>query len=417
MSDYYRKRNGSRGMRTSRGRGAPVASQGRTGYSRRREYRSERDAAPRAVRGVLEMHPKGYGFLRDPDQNYQRIPGDAYVSAELIRKYGLRPGALIEGVAEPTPAGSGPRLIEIQSVEGVPPEKYSDIRSFDDLTPIDPFERIRLEVGPEPITMRVMDLFTPIGKGQRALIVAPPRTGKTILLQQLAASVSKNHPEMYIIMLLIDERPEEVTEMRRVVRGEVVASSMDREVESHVRLANLLVERAKRLAEMGREVFLLIDSLTRLARAHNKYVGTTGRTMTGGIDIRALEVPKRIFGTARKFDEGGSLTVVGTTLIDTGSKMDEVIFQEFKGTGNMELVLDRRLADRRTWPAMDLWQSGTRKEEKLLEPEELRRVTLVRRSLAGLKPVEAMETLLSVLSKHPSNAAFLDHILRAGYNA
>ncbi len=413
MSQKHRRHNIYRGPKSTRGQ-RPMGNSGRIISSPRPTSHSRGSAGPCAVRGVLELHPKGYGFLRDPEQNYQRQSADPYVPAELIRRYGMREGAFVEAVAESTGASNGPRTQKIEAIEGVEPERYSEIRSFDDLTPVDPCERIRLEVGPEPITMRVLDLFAPIGKGQRALIVAPPRTGKTILLQQLAASVSKNHPEMYIIMLLIDERPEEVTEMRRVVGGEVVASSMDREVESHVRLANLLVERAKRLAEMGREVFLLIDSLTRLARAHNKWVGTTGRTMSGGIDIRALEVPKRIFGTARKFDESGSLTVVGTALIETGSRMDEVIFQEFKGTGNMELVLDRKLADRRTWPAMDLWQSGTRKEEKLLEPEELRRVNLVRRSLAGLKPVEAMETLLSVLSKHPSNAAFLDYIGRRG---
>jgi transcription termination factor Rho len=366
----------------------------------------------RQVTGVLEMHPKGYGFLRDHTRNYPREPTDPFVGAELISRYGLREGVMIQGTALVPPSGQGPRLSEIESVEGLKPDDYPRVKKFDDLTAVDPTERIHLEIGAEPLTMRILDLFTPIGKGQRGLIVAPPRTGKTILLQQLAASVTRNHPELYVIMLLIDERPEEVTEMRRCVHGEVVASSMDREVESHVRLASLLVERAKRLTELGKDVFVLLDSITRLARAHNKYVGGSGRTMSGGIDIRALEIPKKLFGTARCFEEQGSLTVMATALIETGSRMDEIIFQEFKGTGNMEVVLDRKLADRRIWPAMDLLQSGTRKEEKLLDAETLRRVTLVRRSLAGLRSVEAMESLVNVLGKHPSNAAFLERVSR-----
>ena len=362
--------------------------------------------------GVLELHPKGYGFLRDHTRNYPRSANDPYVSVELINRLRLREGVLIKGTAEGPPGGQGPRLKVIESIEGLTPDQYSTVKQFDDLTAIDPRERIRLEIGAEPLTMRIMDLFTPIGKGQRGLIVAPPRTGKTILLQHLAASVTKNHPELYLIMLLIDERPEEVTEMRRAVHGEVVASSMDREVESHVRLASLLGERAKRLAEMGKEVFLLLDSITRLARAHNKVVGNSGRTMSGGVDIRALEIPKKLFGSARAFEEGGSLTVMATALIETGSRMDELIFQEFKGTGNMELVLDRKLADRRMWPAMDLWQSGTRKEEKLLDPDTLRRATMLRRSLAGMKTVETMESLIGAMSKHPSNASFLQQVAR-----
>jgi transcription termination factor Rho len=255
-----------------------------------------------------------------------------------------------------------------------------------------------------------MDLLTPIGKGQRGLIVAPPRTGKTILLMHIAQAVTKNHPEMHLIMLLIDERPEEVTEIRRTVRGEVIASSSDRDAVSHVRTAELAVERAKRLAEQGKSVFVLLDSLTRLARAYNRNAGNSGRTMSGGVDSRALEVPKRLFGSARAFDEGGSLTVMGTALIDTGSRMDEVIFQEFKGTGNMELVLDRRLADRRVYPAIDIAQSGTRKEERILPADVLPRVTLLRRSLTQMKPVEAMESLVKKLGEYESNAAFLDRI-------
>ncbi|MBI3465611.1 MAG: transcription termination factor Rho [Planctomycetes bacterium] len=358
------------------------------------------------------MHPKGYGFLRDHTRNYPQEASDPFVGADMISRFRLREGVMISGTAEGPPGGQGLRLKTIASVEGLSPEKYGEVKHFDALTAVDPHEHVRLEIGAEPLTMRIMDLFTPIGKGQRGLIVAPPRTGKTILLQQLAGSVTRNHPELYLIMLLIDERPEEVTEMKRSVKGEVVASSMDREIASHVRLASLLMERAKRLAEMGREVFVLLDSITRLARAHNKYVGDSGRTMTGGIDIRALEVPKKLFGTARKFEEGGSLTVMATALIETGSRMDEIIFQEFKGTGNMELVLDRKLADRRMWPAMDIWQSGTRKEEKLLPPAVLRSVTMVRRSLAGTKPVEAMESIIGALGKHPTNASFLQQVAR-----
>jgi transcription termination factor Rho len=332
------------------------------------------------------------------------------VPGALINRYRLREGVLVEGRIQPSKRGQGPRLKELVKIEGHEPDRYLEVREFDRLTAVDPHEQIILETGPEPLTTRVMDLLTPVGKGQRALIVAPPRTGKTILLQHLAAAVAKNHPEMYVIVLLIDERPEEVTEMRRSVHGEVIASSMDREVESHVRIAQLIVERAKRFAEEGKEVFLLLDSITRMARAFNKWVGTTGRTMTGGIDIRALDIPKKLFGSARLFDEGGSLTVVATALIDTGSRMDEIIFQEFKGTGNMELVLDRKLADRRVWPAIDIQQSGTRKEEKILPPESLQRITLLRRSLSAMNPVEAMESLVNTLAKYPTNEAFLEKV-------
>jgi transcription termination factor Rho len=362
------------------------------------------------ISGVLETHPKGYGFLRDPHHNYQRDPRDPFVPGALINRYRLREGVLVEGRIQPSKRGQGPRLKELVKIEGHEPDRYLEVREFDRLTAVDPHEQIILETGPEPLTTRVMDLLTPVGKGQRALIVAPPRTGKTILLQHLAAAVAKNHPEMYVIVLLIDERPEEVTEMRRSVHGEVIASSMDREVESHVRIAQLIVERAKRFAEEGKEVFLLLDSITRMARAFNKWVGTTGRTMTGGIDIRALDIPKKLFGSARLFDEGGSLTVVATALIDTGSRMDEIIFQEFKGTGNMELVLDRKLADRRVWPAIDIQQSGTRKEEKILPPESLQRITLLRRSLSAMNPVEAMESLVNTLAKYPTNEAFLEKV-------
>jgi transcription termination factor Rho len=359
---------------------------------------------------VLELHPKGYGFLRDPARNFVAQPGDAYVPAPLISKHGLREGLLLAGLVEPgRRGGGGPRLARLDSIEGQAPERYVQ-RTFDDLTPIDPHERIRLETGAEPLTTRVMDLLAPIGKGQRGLIVAPPRTGKTILLQHIAQAVARNHPEMALMVLLIDERPEEVTEMRRTVRGQVFASSSDRDSINHARLAELVMERAKRLAEQGRQAFVLLDSITRLSRAYNRNVGNSGRTMSGGIDSRAMEVPRRLFGSARAFEEGGSLTVMGTALIDTGSRMDDYIFQEFKGTGNMELVLDRKLADRRIFPAMDISQSGTRKEERLMDPEVLRRVTLLRRTLVAMRPVEAMEMLVKQLGKSASNEAFLDRI-------
>jgi transcription termination factor Rho len=360
--------------------------------------------------GVLELHPKGHGFLRDPARNYKVNPRDVYIGNPILTKFRLRQGAHLTGLVTASARGDeGPKMTELLEIEGRDPETYLDLRTFDDLTAVDPFDRFRLEVGPEPMGMRVMDLLTPIGKGQRGLIVAPPRTGKTILLQQLAASITQNHPEVQLIFVLVDERPEEVTEIRRSVRGEVIASSSDHAAEDHIRLAQLAVDRAKRIAESGGQVLILLDSLTRLARAHNKG-SSSGRTMSGGMDIRAMDVPKRLFGAARTFDEGGSLTVLATALIETGSRMDELIFQEFKGTGNMEVVLDRRLADRRVWPAIDILQSGTRKEERLLDPETLSRITLLRRSLSGVKPMEAMESLVLQLGKYPTNAAFLDKI-------
>ena len=365
--------------------------------------------AERTCSGVLELQGKGHGFLRNPARNFKAAQTDAYIGSALLAQFQLRQGVYLTGRTESARQGEGPRVAELLEIEGHAPEKYLNLRLFDDLTAIDPRDRLRLETGPEPMGMRMMDLLTPIGKGQRGLIVAPPRTGKTILLQQLAESVAKNHPEVHLLVLLIDERPEEVTEMRRSVRGEVIASSSDHTTEEHIRLAQLTVDRAKRIAEAGGQVLILLDSLTRLARAYNKG-SNSGRTMSGGIDIRALDVPKRLFGAARTFDEGGSLTVLATALIETGSRMDEVIFQEFKGTGNMEVVLDRKLADRRVWPAIDLQQSGTRKEELLLDPETLSRVTLLRRSLAGMKPAEAMESLIRQMSKYASNADFLEKI-------
>jgi transcription termination factor Rho len=356
------------------------------------------------------MHPNGYGFLRDPTNNYMRELTDPFVPGSMIEKFSLREGVQVQGMVQPGRRQQGPRLREILDVDGMPPDDYKNVKTFDQLTPINPEYWLRLETGPEPMTTRVMDLLTPLGKGQRALIVAPPRTGKTILLQHISHGIATNFPGVKLIVLLIDERPEEVTDMRRAVKGEVVASSLDRDIESHVRLAQLVVERCRRLAEMGKDVVMLLDSITRVARAFNKWIGNTGRTMTGGIDVKAMDIPKKLFATARLFEEGGSLTIVGTALIDTGSRMDELIFQEFKGTGNMELVLDRKLADRRIWPAIDISQSGTRREEKLLPPETLHAVTMLRRTLATMHPVDAMEQLTAKLAKFKSNREFIDLI-------
>jgi transcription termination factor Rho len=362
------------------------------------------------VQGILERNPKGFGFLRDPKKNFRIQPLDAYVPGEFIDRYNLAEGVELAGPLEPPRRGFGPRLQSVSSIEGADPAAYHR-RNWDELTAIDPSRLIRLEAGAEPLTTRVMDLFTPIGMGQRGLIVAPPRSGKTVLLQHIAQSVVKNHPEMKLIMLLIDERPEEVTEMKRNVKGDVFASSSDADTFSHLKLAESIIERAKRIAESGRDVLVLLDSLTRLARAYNKHSGS-GRTMSGGIDSRALDVPKRLFGSARAFEEGGSLTILGTALIETGSRMDDVIFQEFKGTGNMELVLDRQLAERRIWPAINLGASGTRKEEKLIPAADYERIVLLRRSLMQLKPIEAMEGVVKQLKATASNAEFLDMLAK-----
>jgi transcription termination factor Rho len=362
------------------------------------------------VRGILELHPKGYGFIRSAENDFGAQDIDPFVSSTLVEKYHLREGIMIRGEVGAGNRGQGPRLQEIESIDGRPPEDFSAIKHFDDLTPINPHAQIKLETGKRPITMRVMDLLTPIGKGQRALLVAPPRSGKTMLLQDIANSISTNHPEIHLIVLLIDERPEEVTEMRRMVNGEVIASSMDRDVESHVRISQLIVERGKRLAESGKDCVILLDSITRTARAFNKWVGNSGRTGTGGLDVRALDIPRKMFGTARLFDEGGSLTVIATALIETGSRMDDAIFQEFKGTGNMELVLSRDLADRRIWPAIDIGRSGTRREEKILSPETLDAMIQLRRALVSMNATDAMTELVRKLEMFETNAEFLERV-------
>ncbi|MCS7016696.1 MAG: transcription termination factor Rho, partial [Gemmatales bacterium] len=335
--------------------------------------------------GILEMHPKGFGFLRQPGRRLEGSTGDVYVPAPLIIKYGLREGMWVAGkLMEGN--GVGPRLATVEAIEGQPPELLRR-RDFDKLTPIDPNFWLRLETGPQPLTTRVIDLLCPIGKGQRGLIVAPPRSGKTILLQHIAQAVAKNYPDVKVMVLLVDERPEEVTEMKRSIPGDVFASSNDNRSAEHIRLAEMVFERAKRLAEMGYDVFLLLDSLTRLSRAYNKQIDSGGKIMSGGLDVRALEVPRRLFGTARAFEEGGSLTVIATCLVETGSRMDDIIFEEFKGTGNLEIVLDRKLAERRVFPAISIPQSGTRKEERLFPPQMYQQIVLLRRALSAMKPV------------------------------
>ena len=360
--------------------------------------------------GMLEMHPNGYGFLRSPANNFSRERSDPFVPGTMIEKFGLRPGVLINAKVQPARRQQGPRVRELIDVDGVTPEEYTEVKNFDQLTPINPEQWYQLETGPTPLTTRVMDLLTPLGKGQRALIVAPPRSGKTVMIQHIAHGISENYPDSKLIVLLIDERPEEVTDMRRNVNGEVVASSLDEDIESHVRLSEMMIERCKRLAESGQDVFLLLDSITRLARAFNKWVGNSGPVMSGGVNIKAMDTPKKLFSAARAFEEGGSLTIVGTALIDTGSRMDNLIFEEFKGTGNMELVLDRNLADRRVWPAIDISKSGTRREELLLKPKTLDAVTMLRRTLSTMHPVDAMEQLTRQLNKRETNEEFISLI-------
>ncbi len=358
--------------------------------------------------GILEMHPNGYGFLRTNKDNYSRERTDPFVPGTMIEKFGLRQGCGVRAMMQPARRQQGPRVREIIDIDGMAPDQYITTKNFDSLTAINPEQWLRLEVGPQPLTNRVIDLLSPLGKGQRSLIVAPPRSGKTIMLQHISRGIAINHPDVHLIVLLVDERPEEVTDMRRnVINGEVIASSLDEDVDSHVRLSQLVLDRCRRLAEMGKDVFLLMDSITRLARAFNKWVGNAGPTMTGGVNIKAMDIPKKLFATARAFAEGGSLTIVGTALVDTGSRMDDLIFQEFKGTGNMELVLDRRLADRRVWPAIDITQSGTRREELLLDAETLHAVTMLRRTLNTMHPVDAMEQLTKQLSRFPSNKEFI----------
>ncbi|HLG14524.1 MAG TPA: transcription termination factor Rho [Blastocatellia bacterium] len=359
--------------------------------------------------GVLETLPDGFGFLRAPDYNYLPGPDDIYVSPSQIRKFDLRTGDTISGQIRPPKEGERYfALIKVEAINFEPPEMARDRVFFDNLTPLYPDEKLRLETDPENLAARVLDLMTPIGKGQRALIVAPPRTGKTMLLQNIANSITRNHPEVTLIVLLIDERPEEVTDMQRSVHGEVISSTFDEPPTRHVQVADMVIEKAKRLVEYRRDVVILLDSITRLARAHNSVVPPSGKILSGGIDSNALQKPKRFFGSARNIEEGGSLTIVATALIDTGSRMDDVIFEEFKGTGNLEINLDRKLTEKRIFPSIDINKSGTRKEELLLAPGDFNRIIVLRRVLSQLSPTEAMELLLDKLSRTKSNSDFLD---------
>ncbi len=358
--------------------------------------------------GVLECLPDGFGFLRAPEYNYLPGPDDVYVSPSQIRRFDLRTGDTVSGQIRPPKEGERYfALIKVNAINFEPPEQARNKIFFDNLTPLYPNERIRLETTKDNLSGRIMDMLTPLGKGQRGLIVAAPRTGKTMMLQSLASSIATNHPEIVLIVLLIDERPEEVTDMQRSVKGEVISSTFDEPASRHVQVAEMVIEKAKRLVEHKRDVVILLDSITRLARAYNTVVPPSGKVLSGGVDSNALQRPKRFFGAARNIEEGGSLTIVATALIDTGSRMDDVIFEEFKGTGNMEIHLDRKLVNKRTFPAIDINKSGTRKDELLIPREELNRIWVLRKILAPLSPVESVELLLDKVAKTRANAEFL----------
>ncbi|MBN2720428.1 MAG: transcription termination factor Rho [Proteobacteria bacterium] len=360
--------------------------------------------------GVLEILPDGFGFLRSPDSNYLPGPDDIYVSPSQIRRFTMRTGDTVTGEIRPPKEGERYfALLKVESLNFEPPEAAKDKILFDNLTPLHPNERIQLETDDQKnFSMRIMNIITPIGKGQRGLIVAPPRTGKTMLLQNIANSISKNHPEIFLIVLLIDERPEEVTDMLRSVKGEVISSTFDEPATRHVQVSEMVIEKAKRLVEHGKDVVILLDSITRLARAYNTVQPPSGKVLSGGVDSNALHRPKRFFGAARNIEDGGSLTIIATALVDTGSRMDEVIFEEFKGTGNMELHLDRRPVEKRIYPAIDLSKSGTRKEELIVSEEELNRVWVLHKVLATMSVVDGLEFLLDKLNGTKNNKAFFD---------
>jgi transcription termination factor Rho len=359
--------------------------------------------------GVLEILPDGFGFLRAPDYNYLPGPDDIYISPSQIRRFNLRTGDVVSGQIRPPKEGERYfALLKVEAINYEEPEKARDKILFDNLTPLYPNEQLRLEHNPEEYTTRVIDLFTPIGKGTRGLIVAPPRTGKTMMLQHIANGITKNHKEVVLIVLLIDERPEEVTDMQRSVEGEVISSTFDEPATRHVQVAEMVIEKAKRLVEHGRDVVILLDSITRLARAYNTVVPPSGKILSGGVDSNALHKPKKFLGAARNIEDGGSLTIMGTALVDTGSRMDEVIFEEFKATGNMEIHLDRRLVDKRIFPAIDVNRSGTRKEELLLGKDVIARVWILRKLLAQLNPVETMEFIMDKITDTKDNQEFLD---------
>ncbi len=366
-------------------------------------------SATQEVEGILELNPKGFGFLRSLNADLRAQDEDTYVSQEICRAMRLRSGCSVSGLAQ-RQKGRSPRLFKVATIQGLTPPAWKECRELDQCTPIDPEERLGLEYEGCPVACRLLDLVVPIGKGQRSLIVAPPRSGKTVLLQQLAEAITRNHPDVLQMVLLVDERPEEVTDMKRCIRGHVVASSSDNTTDSHVRLAELLTDHARRTVEAGQDVVLLLDSLTRLGRAFNKETRNSGRILSGGIDSRALERPKRLFGAARNIQEGGSLTIIASILVGTGSRMDDVIFQEFKGTGNMELVLDRKLAEKRIWPAIDLEQSGTRKEEKLLGEQEFNAMARLRSGLLSRGGNNAMPELLKKFASTHSNSALVKEL-------
>ena len=358
--------------------------------------------------GVLEILPDNFGFLRSPEYNFEPCPDDIYVSPSQIRRFGLRNGHTVQGqIRPPKDTERYFALLRVEAINGEDPERITEITNFEDLLPIHPNKRLLLESDPKDLNMRIVDLVTPIGKGQRMLIVAPPRTGKTVLMQKIANSISANHPEAILIILLVDERPEEVTDMKRNTKAEVISSTFDEPTGRHVQVAEMVIEKAKRYVEFGKDVVILLDSITRLARAYNAEVSHSGKILSGGLDANALQKPKRFFGAARAIENGGSLTILGTALVDTGSKMDEVIFEEFKGTGNSELHLDRRLVDKRVYPAIDINSSGTRREELLLDRKEVELVHRLRRVLSDMNPVEAVELLKGRLDKVPSNGQFL----------
>jgi transcription termination factor Rho len=363
--------------------------------------------------GVLETLPDGFGFLRAPDYNYLPGPDDIYVSPSQIRRFNLHTGDTVSGQIRPPKEGERYfALLKVETVNYEPPEVARDKILFDNLTPLYPQEKLKLETEPDNMSMRVMELIAPIGKGQRGLIVAPPRTGKTMLIQNIANSIAVNHPEVFLIVLLIDERPEEVTDMQRSVNGEVISSTFDEPASRHIQVAEMVIEKAKRLVEHKRDVVILLDSITRLARAYNTVIPPSGKILSGGVDSNALHKPKRFFGAARNIEEGGSLTIIATALVDTGSKMDEVIFEEFKGTGNMELHLDRKLVEKRTFPAIDMNKSGTRKEELLIDKASLNRIWILRKVLHPMNVVDSMEFLLEKLAETKGNQAFLDSMSR-----
>jgi len=369
------------------------------------------NGTPEYGAGYLEISEKGFGFLRSSDNHFHPKPTDIFVTPDTIKKNFLREGCHVAGPLQPPHRGVSSQLKAVDKVNEMVFSDYVKAVRFENLTTIDPIEKFRLETTPDLLETRIIDIVTPLGKGTRGLIVAPPRTGKTTVLKQVSNAITTNHPEVHVLVLLIDERPEEVTDFQRSVKAEVVASSNDQDLETHVRLSRFMVERCRRMVESGRDVFVLLDSLTRVARAYNSVHGGSGRTMTGGVDARALEIPRKMFAAARKIENGGSLTILATALIDTGSRMDELIFQEFKGTGNMELILDRKLSDRRLFPAIDIPKSGTRKEEKLFPKNQIEAVRKLRRMMVDLNPVEAMETLIAALKKHKTNDELLAKLL------